>query len=613
MSNCTFEMFSSKLFSVEQKCEFAQDCDFEYFNLISLNYCHMNGLNGITIVFAILILLLCFYFVSSTGDGYLAPCLGIISDKMGLSQNLAGLTLIAFGNQSADLIVAFVSSGDEEEGVAAALGALLGAGMFVLGIVLNTVLVLGGGVNVVSYNYVRDLLTYLVGIILVIVYGVFKAINVFEAALFLGLYISYIVLCYFMDKKMKQKVESLEDTQPLFKKEEDPKEFDIKMYNEEDEKLDGSKKENEILVDDDSKVTSLIDDDMQKKEELIKEEPALIPEKPEQSLQKKLVQPELNLLNYASKSYFSRKFKNIAKAFKTEESKKAEQILYSKFNYDLVRYYLSSEETTWSEKNIFQKIVFCVLAFPLNILRNLTIPAYEQQNWKRLMFVFHPIAIPTFLIAIFKQFTLFKDHPIIMICFYVVMIGVSVVFYYMTYRTALPRCHWVQLIVAFVISLLWLWAVINILVDMITVCQLLAPIDIPKAFLTLTIVAVGNSLDDFVVDCSLAKNGFGEMAVSGSIGGPCFGLLLGYGISLLHRMVIDKATSVEFIIFDFKNDDNALVILIALCCIILIVLGEIIGGFIMKFHLKQMFCIYGYTIYGLYVISVFIVAFFVKK
>lgn len=94
---CVWETFSNSSISLEDKCEIASSCNFQYFNLISLNYCYLHGWNPLTTIIALAILVFCFYFISSTGDAYLAPSLGIMSEKLGLSQNLAGLTLIAFG------------------------------------------------------------------------------------------------------------------------------------------------------------------------------------------------------------------------------------------------------------------------------------------------------------------------------------------------------------------------------------------------------------------------------------------------------------------------------------------------------------------------------------
>lgn len=79
-------------------------------------------------------------------------------------------------------------------------------------------------------------------------------------------------------------------------------------------------------------------------------------------------------------------------------------------------------------------------------------------------------------------------------------------------------------------SIVWIWFVANILVD---VLQLLGYISgITPAYLALTLLALGNAIGDFVADLAISKMGMGELAVTGCVAGPLFNLLLGMGISL---------------------------------------------------------------------------------
>ena len=70
--------------------------------------------------------------------------------------------------------------------------------------------------------------------------------------------------------------------------------------------------------------------------------------------------------------------------------------------------------------------------------------------------------------------------------------------------------------------------------------------NIPTVFLGITLLAIGNSApgklfitQDLSLNCALAKTGYAEMGISGSIAGPLFNLLIGLGISIL-KMVLAR-------------------------------------------------------------------------
>ena len=62
----------------------------------------------------------------------------------------------------------------------------------------------------------------------------------------------------------------------------------------------------------------------------------------------------------------------------------------------------------------------------------------------------------------------------------------------------------------------------------------------------MTLLAFGNSAPgkiilnniDLSVNISLAKAGYGEMAIAGSIAGPLFNVLIGLGISLIKKNLL---------------------------------------------------------------------------
>ena len=574
--NCSWDLIRL----APDPCKFVKDnCFFSYFSLLEFNYCTINNNTWLTYILLIIILILCFYFLSSTGNDYLAPALGIISEKLNLSQNLAGLTLLALGNQAPDVIVAFVAGEDENEGVETSLGSLLGGGFIVVAIVLSTVVMYGKEVTVVPANFLRDIGVYFIALCYVCLLGYFEKIYLWQSFVFFLFYIIYVIICFVMDKKKTEEIENNSKFSIL--QESTAKSFKVKLF-----------------------------DNTMHEESSINEE-----SKEDDENQLKNSNSSFDIEKIIKKSFFHKKAKGTNEQYKTDDTFEGEMKLYSKFKYGIVRHYLNSKESTWKSMSLPQKFLFAFVDFPMNIVRDATIPPYEVSKWKRSFFILQPITIPLFLIVMFNQYKNVYTHWIISLIILGILLVICAIFYRKTYRTSLPNCEWILLSSAFVLSILWLWCVTNILLDMIVTAKLLFPSNIPQSFLSMTILACGNSLPDFIVNCSLARTGYAEMALSGSIGAPAFGILMGFGLSLSRRLFnmnyIKKKGSFEvFDLFKFNDNLNKKILTDALICIFTMLLVLIIMGSAMQFKIGRPVSYFGYAIYSFFVLSIIILTFF---
>ena len=97
--------------------------------------CHFEGRNWLWIILCILAILIIFKIICSTVDEYIAPAIVYISEYFNFSESLAGVTLLAFANGAGDVVTAIVASGSKD-GVSYNVGALYGAGFFVLTLVI---------------------------------------------------------------------------------------------------------------------------------------------------------------------------------------------------------------------------------------------------------------------------------------------------------------------------------------------------------------------------------------------------------------------------------------------------------------------------------------------
>ncbi len=106
-----------------------------------------------------------------------------------MSQNLAGVTLLALGNGAPDVISSIVASDDPDSGIEFSIGALTGAGLFVSSFVISSVLFFAKEVKVKKALFLRDIIFYLIPLVLLLIFSYDKKITLWESLCMLGIYI----------------------------------------------------------------------------------------------------------------------------------------------------------------------------------------------------------------------------------------------------------------------------------------------------------------------------------------------------------------------------------------------------------------------------------------
>ena len=124
----------------------------------------------------------------------------------------------------------------------------------------------------------------------------------------------------------------------------------------------------------------------------------------------------------------------------------------------------------------------------------------------------------------------------VMIILGVIVILLAIVIKFQTKRGILPNMVKTLSVMCFLMSMIWIWFCAELLVSMLKTFGLI--FNIPSAFLGMTFLAFGNSLPELAVNCSLAKNGYSQMAISGSVGGPLFNLVFGFGFTLIKTNIV---------------------------------------------------------------------------
>lgn len=133
-------------------------------------------------------------FIVSTVEEYVAPAIVYLSDYLNFSESLAGVTLIAFANGAGDVLTAIVAS-ESKDGISYNLGALYGAGLFVLTFVIAmTILNSTEEIKVPKALIYRDILVYIIASILIICIGIYGELNVMNSTLLLVLYVLLVII-----------------------------------------------------------------------------------------------------------------------------------------------------------------------------------------------------------------------------------------------------------------------------------------------------------------------------------------------------------------------------------------------------------------------------------
>jgi len=132
-------------------------------------------------------------------------------------------------------------------------------------------------------------------------------------------------------------------------------------------------------------------------------------------------------------------------------------------------------------------------------------------------------------------------------------------------------------------------------------------LNLSTTYLGLTILAVGNALPDALTTISLAKDPkTATMAISGGYAGQLFGLLVGFGLSMLKVTLMQgKQAFTLFVGADIKT--NILDIMVIGTALIVLTFTFLWGVF-NKFRMSKTFAWIMLGIYGAFFVSATIIA-----
>ena len=130
-----------------------------------------------------------FYILGEAAESHFCPMLSEISSALRMSPDLAGMSILAFGNGAPDVFSSIAAF--QQNNVDVLIGSMLGAGAFITHLIVGAIGVTANA-RLGRYPFVRDLVCYLLGLAFVLVLLIDGQLHLWESILFLVFYVCYI-------------------------------------------------------------------------------------------------------------------------------------------------------------------------------------------------------------------------------------------------------------------------------------------------------------------------------------------------------------------------------------------------------------------------------------
>lgn len=148
---------------------------------------------------------LCFYIIGKAAEDYLSPSLAKIARALKMSESLAGVTFLAFGNGAGDVTSSVVASGMSEEGIFLAASGLIGSCTLMQLFLAPIVIILSKvSIKMPVRTFGRDNVFMLLTLTLLLTYFLIGFVTWYMALFFPLLYVIYVLFCFIQDRYLKK-------------------------------------------------------------------------------------------------------------------------------------------------------------------------------------------------------------------------------------------------------------------------------------------------------------------------------------------------------------------------------------------------------------------------
>ena len=185
--------------SVQDQCAFVKeyciDEDAGLLPYLQLYYCTFHSAKPFAFVILLVWLGLLFSTIGIAASDFFSVNLSTIATILGLSESLAGVTFLAFGNGSPDVFSTFAAMGSNSASMA--FGELIGAASFITGVVAGS-MALVREFRVDKSTYARDICFFIVAVSFTMFFLADGELRFWECCLMIGYYIIYVATVVFL-------------------------------------------------------------------------------------------------------------------------------------------------------------------------------------------------------------------------------------------------------------------------------------------------------------------------------------------------------------------------------------------------------------------------------
>ncbi|UMM34289.1 hypothetical protein L5515_007434 [Caenorhabditis briggsae] len=569
---CSFETF----WTSEEKCAYIK-CNPDacegggYLEWSMYVKCqHDTGLRVLYIILAVIWLAFCFIVVSTIADDFFCPSISGIVTHLRMSESVAGVTFLAFGNGAPDVLGSFTSVLTTAKPKAdLALGDLFGTSIFVTTVVL-AIVILTKSFRVAIIPTLRDLIFYLITLaFIVFCFLKFDRVEVWMSATFIGIYVVYVVTviifgCYRSRRKKRNlKKKSLESGEEDLSRPASAASV-VPIYGEVDKKKASMSALFNFMIKFSQFVKGLAIPNNQRKihDSNNNEKKMGIPNiafdgsldsdisaKPkisdifQQNTFETDVESETTLdeiedsgdegreeeFAYAHHTVFTSHDQISLAATEIPEIKlvtwRSWDWVWDLFNH--LKSWPSREE--FSEMNIFVKIISIIRIVPVFFFKA-TIPSNEM-SWCKPLCILHCFASIQLVLFAFQitNLKIFAGSPGLWLYALAVSAILALLALYFLPLSKEPKYHKeVYSYLGFVMSIAWIYANSNEIISAVTMFGVVTGLS--QELLGLTVMSWSDCIGDIVADIAVVKQGYPKMAMAAVIGGPLFNLLIGFGV-----------------------------------------------------------------------------------